>query len=168
MNKGYTLLFAVLITSVVLSISVSVLNISRKEVILSGAARDSFSSVYMADGAIECAIAYDIKLGKPVNTTSLNCGYGISSVSQDLQAGQVQKFTFHMSPAQQIQNIESGDYSYPCAVVTVTRYPEGHPNYGTVIEARGYNAGWNPVSQSCSAVHPKKVERAFRYYYKKS
>jgi hypothetical protein len=59
LHKGYTLLFAVLLTTVVLSISISILTIARKEVILSSNAKESFAAVYIADGALDCAVYND-------------------------------------------------------------------------------------------------------------
>ena len=68
-NKGYTLLFAVLVSSVVLSIGISILTISKKEFLLSASAKDSTSAFYAADTGIECAAYYDSNSSKFSTTT---------------------------------------------------------------------------------------------------
>ncbi|MEK7106175.1 MAG: hypothetical protein AAB895_02345, partial [Patescibacteria group bacterium] len=54
-SGGYTLLFAVLVTSLVLSIGISILNISKKEFLLATSAKDSSIAFYAADSGVECA-----------------------------------------------------------------------------------------------------------------
>ncbi|MFA6338436.1 MAG: hypothetical protein WCW87_00005 [Candidatus Paceibacterota bacterium] len=60
-NKGFTLLFAVLITSLLLSLSISLLNINYKEYSLSGYGRESQYAFYAADTGGACALYWDIK-----------------------------------------------------------------------------------------------------------
>src|SRR5579872_6815405 len=55
-SKGYTLLFSIIVSTVVLAIAAFILTISRKEFILASAARDSTVSIYAADSGIECAV----------------------------------------------------------------------------------------------------------------
>ncbi|MDQ2933162.1 MAG: hypothetical protein M3Q80_02160 [bacterium] len=56
LNKGYTLLFAVLIATLVLGVSVFILSVSTKQYQLAVAARESMFAFYAADSAYECAL----------------------------------------------------------------------------------------------------------------
>lgn len=58
---GFALLFSVITASILLSIGLSVFNISLKELLLSTASRDSQIAFYSADSARECAIYWDLK-----------------------------------------------------------------------------------------------------------
>lgn len=158
LHKGYTLLFAVLLTTVVLSISISILTIARKEVILSSNAKESFAAVYIADSALDCAV-YNDKLRGAFSSgddETIDCGYADSiPVKYSTFGSGDSRYTFFLTE-------ENADNLSPCAKVTVERYASPQR---TVIEARGYNIGYNTNSADCSTSHPKKVERAFRYSY---
>ncbi|MEN9524002.1 MAG: hypothetical protein RL536_71 [Candidatus Parcubacteria bacterium] len=56
-KRGYTLLFAVLTATLVLGVAVFILSVSKRQLELSVAARDSTYSIYAADSGIECAAA---------------------------------------------------------------------------------------------------------------
>ena len=56
-RRGYTLLFAVLVASLVLGVAVFILSISRKQYILSSTARNSMYALYAADSGLECLTA---------------------------------------------------------------------------------------------------------------
>ncbi len=59
-NKGFVILFAVLVSSLILLISAGIFNIVKKEVVLSSAARESQRAFYTADSALECALYADL------------------------------------------------------------------------------------------------------------
>lgn len=59
-NKGFVILFAVLISSLILLISSGVFRAVQKELVLSSYARESQLAFYSADSALECAIFWDI------------------------------------------------------------------------------------------------------------
>jgi hypothetical protein len=166
LHKGYTLLFAVLLSSMVLAISVSVLNIARKEIILSSGARESAAAIYIADGAIDCAVFHD--QNSQFNTSSTHVPVTCGGIDRDVgvTTGTVAgiaftRYTFYVS-----DNI---NITSPCAAVTVDRYVAGPDPVvtpaKTIIEARGYNLGYDAGTGTCGARHPRKVERAFRYSY---
>jgi len=62
-SKGFAMLFSVLLSSLLISIGLSIFNISLKEVDVSSSARDSQIAYYAADSARECAVYWDIKKG---------------------------------------------------------------------------------------------------------
>lgn len=59
-TKGFTLLFAVLVSVLVLAVGASIINIALKQVILSGAGRESQFAFYAANSGIECALYWDL------------------------------------------------------------------------------------------------------------
>lgn len=59
-NKGFTLLFAVLISSMVLIVGASIITIALKQNFLSGSARESQYAFYASNSGLECAMYWDI------------------------------------------------------------------------------------------------------------
>jgi hypothetical protein len=156
-NRGYTLLFAVLVSSLVLAIGISILNISKKEFLIATSARDSSEAFYASDGALECALLanYNGAFSVPVDPSILNTSCTNGEINFTSLANS--PFVFHIKP---------GDG--PCATVTVTKtsVPIGSDTIiRTDIDARGYNTGWNNSDDTCTVNSAKRVERNLRYSY---
>ncbi len=155
-NKGYTLLFAVLVSALTLSVGISILNISKKEFLLASSARESTTAFYAADSGIECAVYYD-NLGKfsiTDNTFANGMTCSNSSVgTPTYTAGSPQIYTF---------DINRNDIS--CARIIIQKFAVGGP-ISTSIESRGYNVGETKSTNTCDKASPKKVERALYYTY---
>ena len=58
-NKAFVLLFAVVISSIILAIALGVANISLKEINFGTSARDANDAFFAADTGAECALYYD-------------------------------------------------------------------------------------------------------------
>ncbi len=58
-KKGFALLFAVLISGLLITIGISIFNISIKELMISASIRDSQTAYYAADSAAECFFYWD-------------------------------------------------------------------------------------------------------------
>mgnify|MGYP001560333492 CR=1 FL=1 len=71
-KQGYTLLFSVILSLIVLSIAAFILSVSRKQFILSSAARDSTVAIYAADSGIQCATEAFFKDQLSTSTTLSN------------------------------------------------------------------------------------------------
>lgn len=80
-NRGFTILFAVLVSSLVLALGIGIANITLKEIILSGTGRDSQFAFYAADTGTECALYWDFK-GTDVFATSSGSVDGYSATGQ--------------------------------------------------------------------------------------
>lgn len=181
---GYTLLFAVILSSFILTVAVSILGIARKEVVLSSSSRDSGLALMAAQNALECAIyqnnLYD--MFNPSTDYSINnftCGGDASGAPQYISRsssvypevlssspnisgniGNVYKYTFY------INWVSSGT----CSEVRVYKYDKNLGSYishATLFESRGYNTGWNTsvTPNDCSKISPKKEERAISFIY---
>ena len=59
-NRGFTLLFAVLVSTLVLSVGASIISIALKQIILSGSARDSQFAFYASNTGVECGLYWDL------------------------------------------------------------------------------------------------------------
>ena len=154
LKKGYTLLFAALISSLLLSIGVAVFNISIKEFKLSATGRESQFAFYAADTGSECALYWDFQDAAFATATpaaSINCGGSSLSVTSTNPSPQiyVRKFRLDFLPEQPY-----------CVDVVVTK-TDSPPGAGmpvrTEIQAFGRN--------SCDLSAPRRVERALRVRY---
>lgn len=62
-NQGFALLFAVLVSSILLTIGLSIFGITLKELAISTASRQSVYAFYAADSGLEFALYRDTKKG---------------------------------------------------------------------------------------------------------
>ncbi len=58
-DKGYAILFTVVVVSIISMITIGLSNAAYKQLILSSVARDSTTAFYQADIASECALFFD-------------------------------------------------------------------------------------------------------------
>jgi hypothetical protein len=151
-NKGYTLLFAVIVSSLVLSVGISILNISKKEFLLSSSARESTIAFYAADSGLECAIYHDFKRNSFINPPkTLKCNN--QDIMPELSANTF-SFDYYLDSMTSDLNNKS------CARITVIKGTDY-----TDFESRGYNMGWDTTNNRCDLPSPKRVERAINYHY---
>ncbi len=149
-QRGFTLLLAVLISSILLALGSAIFNIVSKEIILSSSGRESQFAFYAADTGIECALYWDGLQKLATSTASSNIACGGAAVQSfqnifDAPTGTwTTTFFFFMGPTA----------ANPCATVTVAK------RYGpasTVISSQGYN--------TCVDTNPVRLERAIRVQY---
>ncbi len=140
---GYTMLFTVLLITIITSLAVGISNTTIKQQLLSSIAIDSQTAFYMADGGMECAIYNYYKNGGTL-PSSFNCvmakpvsGNASETTLSDSGSG-VYKFSEMQLPG----------FSEPCfELVTVS-------SGGTVekITAKGYN--------TCNSSSSRRLERS--------
>ncbi len=119
-NRGFALLFSVLIASLLLTIGLSIFNITLKELSISTATRQSIYSFFAADSGREYALYHDIKLGDLV-----------SFDSEDTQQPEV-TLTVTDQPV-------TGSLDGPYYDFTVTKGWADSQSILTRIEVRGYD-----------------------------
>lgn len=155
-NKGYTLLFAVLVSSLVLAIGISILNVSKKEFLLASSARESVTAFYAADTGIECAAFHDDSARDIFSVANfsngVNCAGNHFNISVDSSVLGTVVYSFDM-------NLDNGS----CAIVEVIKVI--FPIIGTNIRSSGYNMGWNSTNSRCEIPSPRRVERVLYYSY---
>lgn len=183
-QQGFTLLFSVLVATLVVAIGATIISIALRQTILSGTSRESQYSFYAANTALECAYYWDTTntdLGNKVvfpapGTTDdgindsdpeanlIECGVvniitgnGNDNTPWELTtSSNINTFTFFLK----IQNQDSSITNLPpyeyCAEVTVTKEND-NPRIITTIEAKGYN--------TCDPSNPRRVERGLIQQY---
>ncbi len=144
--RGFTLLIAVILASVTLSLSLALLDVAYKQVTLAFAAKHSHFAFAAADTALECALYYDQKLD------SFNHSAGSASVTC---GGNTVAVVFNNSVSPRLR-----EFTLPCAggvgqsaVVRVYKASDA----STSIYANGYN--------SCSTTDTRRVERGLKISY---
>ncbi len=167
-QTGFTMLFAVLVSSLLLSIGISIFNLTIKELSLSAAGRESQFAFYAADTGADCALYWDLKGSVDGSTFSfatpedqdqrdpISCGATNSvALSQTGDASAITT-TFSFKPV-------SDSSSSACVQVSVKKTDVG----ATIIESRGYNMGYNEsvTPPNCLSQSPLKVERGVRFTY---
>jgi hypothetical protein len=169
-KKGFAMLFAVLTSSVLLSIGLSIFNLTVKELILSSSGRESQFAFYASDTGIECAIYWDFNGANIFGTSTDHASRNPSPANPDCvdtfgQAAQAIDITTDSSTISSgttqfgitIPNVDAGGSSAPyCAVVTVYKALNGSI-IETTIDSRGYN--------TCDTGDVNRVERAIRVKY---
>ncbi len=147
-NKGFAMLFTVLIITLILSIAIGISNLSLKQMILSSLAKDSQISFYEADTAVECGLYHDSVLG------SFPPGTDASTALSKIMCGNNTYFLDNASTMDYlIYKQEVIDASKPCSAL----YFDKASSVGTnVVQGRGYNI---------CASSPRQVERALEVRY---
>lgn len=154
---GYTLLFSVLVSSVVLAIGISILNISKKEFLLATSARESTIAFFSADAGLECAMYHDDGRFSTTSAASptISCGFTSATVSKTSSGGIYGTYSYTF-------DIRLGDTT--CSRVTLNKsYING--SIQTEILTRGYNMGWDYTNSTCTKPNTRRVERALRLTY---
>jgi hypothetical protein len=152
-NRGYTLLFAVLTSSLVLAMGISILTISRKEILLSSAAQESHYAYYAADSGLECVKFWDQNIGFATSSESavliyddIRCG-GVPIIIDETET---KVASDEAVTAFTVDSLKGGGY---CAIISITKSYNSN-RQAVIIDSRGYN--------TCDPADPRRVERAIR------
>ncbi|MES2668747.1 MAG: hypothetical protein V4644_03615 [Patescibacteria group bacterium] len=151
-SRGFTLLIAVVLTSVLLSVALALLDITYKQVVLSSVARQSQYAFYAADSAMECALYWDQQrnafsyLGV-IPGNSIQCSGTNISLTSSVSGG-----------------IRTTTFSTPCAdgltaSITIEK-TNGTACSGTATSCL-YASGYN----SCNSGDLRRVERGLKVFY---
>lgn len=148
--RGFTLLMAVLVSGILLSLGFAIYNIVSKELILTSSGRESQFAFYAADSGIECALYWDYQRSafSTSSPTQPECGgspVGGYEVSFDAGSG-TYTTTFNFSLGESETD--------PCVSVEVSRLE--NPTR-TTLTAAGYN--------TCVTTSPRRLERSIQVRY---
>ncbi len=158
-SRGITLLVAVILSSVVLSVALALLDVAYKQQLLASTAKQSQYAFYNADSAMECALYYDQKqnafsFSAPLTSTSITCNtqsiinYTTSVASGG--GGQLRTTTFDVTCA-------GTDTKGSVTVVKSDGTAVCAGNKTTCIYATGYS--------TCNSSDPRRIERGLRVTY---
>ncbi len=158
-EKGFAMLFAVLVSSIILAIGLSIFNLTIKELTLSSSGRESQVAFYAADTGAECALYWNfqsaVSIFRPPSASSTtpspntqDCiGTQLGGLSGTI-SGATTTYVFTLPMA-----IGTG-----CARVTVKKGDTASGIVNTVIDSRGYNI-------NCDSDDDDKVERGIRVVF---
>lgn len=163
-DRGFVVLFAVLISAVVLALTIGISNIAYKELLLSSEAREANYAFFAADSGAECALYADIQqggFGLPDGTpptTTFSCNNQTINV-----ASSATTHTFEVS----YTNV-NGNNKQTCAEVVVEKdrqvtLPDGTTASYTEINSYGYNVSCAQVQALSNQT--RAVKRALRVTY---
>jgi len=128
LERGFALLYSVVISSMILAIALGVSNIAFKELIFSTSAKDANDAFYAADTAAECALFHD----NSSFTAPMYCNAEEFSILEEPKPD----FGFDLAFKFIISHL--GNSQKACAIVTVNKTAD---NLATKISSVGYNNG---------------------------
>jgi len=149
-HRGFSLLIALLLSTVAAAITVSLTTLAYKSLLLSLSARDSQYAFYAADAALECALYFDSSNGghKFVGSSfSAKCGGSTANVPVPVVDGNQAIYTSDWFAAN----------GTSCARFTLYKGDSTAP--GTKIYADGTNVACSDLS------NPRAVERGIKSTY---
>ncbi|KKU67536.1 MAG: hypothetical protein UX89_C0014G0006 [Parcubacteria group bacterium GW2011_GWA2_47_16] len=157
-SKGFALLFAILASSVLMSIGAAIWNIAFREVLLSSFGRESQSAFYVADTAIECAFYHDF-VTTEVFATSSSLTLGVPCAMKSFMcSGVTLQPTLSSCDARNATSTFTMDVGSGKAIVVVGKSdPDGDGRSATNIVSHGQSSR-NPLD-------PTIVERGLRANY---
>ena len=154
-EEGVALLFAILMTTMLLLVTIGITNVGFRELLFSVEARDSDKAFMAADTGIECAMYMDSMLAfaSSTNESVFNC-HG-HQVIYSSPSGDFVNFQFSIPIT-----------SKSCAQVYIDK-EAGSTGTSTQIDAYGYNFPQKDASNCIDAtnVKPSLVSRALRITY---
>jgi hypothetical protein len=155
-KRGFTLLLAALVASIVLALGSSIFLIARKQVTLSSLGRDSQFAFYAADTGAECALYWDIKhgaFGSSTPATAPHCAgqvLGETVTDGDRSLGAPYTIEFELDLFVDADGaLGTFDDSGYCAHVSVRKNTS---NPFTVIHADGYSTPCETIETSARAL----------------
>jgi len=184
MNKGFVVLFSILISSIILLISTGIYEVVQKQVVLSSYARESQKAFYAADAALDCALFNDISpilsgitsfpLGAPLlYSKNIECGGGttqvrlLSGITTGEYADYTSSFVFRYYGVRDDAGLHIGS---GCAYVLVEKKGELGVEIDTRITAAGFNVckdGFNTNKYNVTDfADPMLLERRISINYK--
>jgi len=145
-QHGFVILFAVLISAIILLIGTGILSITVKETILASTARESQISINAADTGVECMLYYKFVTEPLTPGVPVSCLESTTSYAPTVD--------FEITDSQQ-RNM--------CARVSVSTTPSATPPLNEIkILSQGFNvcSGSQP-----DTVDPLLLERVYRVIY---
>lgn len=150
-EKGFVMLYTMILSSIILAISIGILNVALKETNFSISARAANEAFFAADTGAECALFYDRTTNNAFSDADINMRCG---VEDPISINPVGSGSWSFV----VPNLSESERS--CAKVTLTRVPS---DFSTTIISKGYNNA-NPDSSECNPAS-NSVERELEVTY---
>jgi hypothetical protein len=192
-SEGFALLIAVVVASILLSITYVMFNITIKQITLSTAGKNSQFALYAADTGIECALhaVYNISDTEfatqqypngngdpnhlamnllPGDGTEFNClGTTIIPQTQGNASTVTVKGTTYNYPKAMVYTFTVKSPSGSCANVTISKYviniPTGVKDHYTEIEKTKIDSRGYNTCPDLNPTDPQRVERGLEVFF---
>ncbi len=161
-QKGFTVLYAVLIASLLLSIGLGIYSVSLRDFILASSASESQKAIYAADSGVECVLYWNIyelfspPAHAPAGTPWVGDAYCANTkINSNPDSGWTVVQTQNTATSTYTIHFGSTDEA-PCAVINVGKWntEAATTTIYTLFESRGYN--------TCRVENPRRVERGLK------
>jgi len=154
-KKGFVILFAVMISSILLAIGLGVSNIAFREVKFGTSAKDANDAFFAADTGIECALFNDKDVSLFTGTnTEIQCLGG--NISFNSNTGSFWSFDV----------VDLGSNRRSCSKVTVTKELDVDNVLVTTIVSKGYSVDDNSLTDDVVCIPSRNsVERELEVTY---
>ena len=166
-NKGFVLLFVIVLSSIILSVTLGMANIAFREIGFNTSAKASNDAFFAADAGAECALYYDLTspLNLDPNNTSTVSVFGVDTIFVNTSCGgsfiSLDNTILNSNPPIYYFYLNGlGNESKACAYVTLTRSTTD-PVVTTIV-SKGYNTGGDT---ECVSTNPNRVERQIEVTY---
>lgn len=156
-SGGFTLLIAVLTTTIVLAVGTAIFNITIKELELSSLSRESQYALQAADAGIECVLYWNLRDQELLGTYAFP-----QSATEDDVDPRVSCFGVDLAPIAVPTGLGAEAATTTFSItspycVTLVVAKSVVPFTDTYIISKGYN--------TCDTSSPKRVERTIRVIY---
>ena len=160
-KKGFVILVAVLVATLVVSIGAFIALIAVKELELSSSGRESQDAFYAADSALECALYHDFRVeqfGSTGTPVGVRCAGVTSPITVEPGSDTNNSTSYFEISFPNAEDIgDGGTAQAPYARVRVIKSDVGTVNDKTIIEAQGYNVKDTTIQN--------RVQRALQVVY---
>ncbi len=147
-ERGYAILFAVVIVSIILAVGLGISNSTYKQIILSSVANDSQTAFYQSDTATECALYSNLVAGLIPSSPPWDCGINSAGANQTFTVS-----SFGINGGYKL--VLSTPGTLACFEIDVDK--PAVPSGPTTLKTRGYS--------SCNKASLRTVERAIEVRY---
>ncbi len=162
LNNGFVLLYAVLVSSIVLTVGLLLANILLKQLVIAGAARDAKIAYYAADAGRDCALYWVNELGSLLfagGITSITCngeeedgGVVVGGLSTELDRGDHFEYDVNL-PGEGSMPIRCAHVEVYHGVPADPDDPQpDDPQVLATIRSYGYN-------NECDSTSPRLIQR---------
>lgn len=153
-QRGFTLLLAALVASVVLALGAAIFQIAQKQLALSSIGRDSQFAFYAADTAAECALYWDFRFDyfapEPPPDTDPQCdGISMNVTTTD---GTPPSYPYTKSSEKMNFFINASPAGYCAEVFVRKEFDQSTDSVKTTIHADGYSVDCASISTSLHAL----------------
>lgn len=152
-NRAFALLIAVIVSTIILTIGISIINTALKEVILASTVRNSLEGFYEADTGAECALYWDNIRGNFDKQSAFQVGSPPSII-------ECQGIKIPVTPSNPLTDVwlrDNGNLNQPCAELEMNSTSVSETEDKVHLRSWGFN--------TCDVSSSRRVDRALEVRY---